>query len=75
MATDLASPLQAADSSAYRVYQPQLEALGAMAPVGIAHVEDKVHWRVSARAALLGNGPRPSTALSCDTLYSRPPCN
>jgi hypothetical protein len=65
MATDLASPLQAADSSAYRVYQPQLEALGAMAPVGIAHVEDKVHWRVSARAALLGQR---AAALHCALL-------
>ena len=60
MATDLASPLQAADSSAYRVYQPQLEALGA-----IAHVEDKVHWRVSARAALLGQR---AAALHCALL-------
>ena len=68
MATDLASFLQAADLGAY---QPQLEALGVVAPVDIADVEDQVGGRTQNLTSFAcPRAPFPSRALSL-RVYAR----
>ena len=71
MATDLASFLQAADLGAY---QPQLEALGVVAPVDIADVEDQVGGRTQTSLpspALAPRSPRARSLCVCTHASAR----